>query len=115
LTPYKAVEYQEVPDLIGLMLASGSAAQIQPLPYNKCAFLIAFLKTDSASKPRAKSLSEFHLEQMHRACIRKAYVVFRKGKRDIPFHPEDRYSFGMDMAYLMRLLKIRTYCRFYDL
>jgi glucose-1-phosphate thymidylyltransferase len=101
MTLSKTIDFQDVPDLVGLLPAGGRATRIRPIPCSKEVFPIGFQKTAIASEPRVKTVSEYLLEQMHLAGVRKAYVVLRKGKWDIPYHLGDGDSFGMDLAYLI--------------
>jgi glucose-1-phosphate thymidylyltransferase len=50
---------------------------------------------------RPKVAAHFLLEKMRLANIRKAYVILRKGKWDIPGYFGDGEMLGMSLAYLM--------------
>ena len=87
--------------LVGLLPASGLALRIQPLPCSKEIYPIGFQKASVAAVPRVKTASEHLLAQMRRAGVRKAYVVVRRGKWDIPAYLGNGNSFGLDLAYLI--------------
>ena len=87
------------PEFVGLIPAAGSAQRVAPLPCSKELFPVGFrgLGADLRPKPAAQYL----LERMARAGVRKAFVVLRDGKWDIPAYFRGGDVVGMDLAYLL--------------
>ena len=94
----RKTEGQEV---IGLIPAGGSATRISPLPCSKEVFPVGFRKVDKDGSVRPKVACHYLLESMHLAGVRKAYIVLRQGKWDIPGYLGDGGLVSVDLAYLM--------------
>lgn len=91
-------------DVIGLLPAGGRGARIEPLPCSKEIFPIGFGRVGEAGDIRPKPVSQYLLEKMRKAGIRKAYFILREGKWDIPKWFGDGAVVDMDLGYLMMRL-----------
>lgn len=86
-------------DLVGVIPAAGFASRISPIPCSKEIYPVAFLKNEGqAVRPRVAA--SYLLENMHKAGIKKAYVIIRKGKWDIPQFFGTGFSNQPRLAYL---------------
>jgi glucose-1-phosphate thymidylyltransferase len=90
--------YQEV---IGVLPAGGRASRIAPLPCSKELLPVGFHAAGTELGLRPKVVSHFLLENMRLANIKKAYIILREGKWDIPAYFGDGNKIGMNLAYLM--------------
>ncbi len=90
-----------VHDVIGLVPAAGRAKRIAPLPCSKELYPIGFDRKAENGEPRAKVVSEYLLEKFRRAHIRKAILVIREGKWDIPAYFGDGKTVDLDLAYVV--------------
>lgn len=88
-------------DLVGLVPAAGRANRIAPLPCSKELYPIGFHKVEGTDGLRPKVVSHYLLEKMRIAGVRKAYVILRQGKWDIPAYWGDGKMLGMDLAYVV--------------
>ena len=88
-------------DLVGLVPAAGRANRIAPLPCSKEIYPIGFHKVEGTDGLRPKVVSHYLLEKMRIAGVRKAYVILRQGKWDIPAYWGDGKMLGMDLAYVV--------------
>jgi glucose-1-phosphate thymidylyltransferase len=88
-------------DIIGLIPAGGQAARVSPLPCSKELFPIGFRTGEGCGSLRPKVIAHHLLEKMRQAGIRKAYIVLRSGKWDIPAYFGDGSMVDMHLAYLM--------------
>ncbi len=88
-------------DLVGLVPAAGRANRIAPLPCSKELYPIGFHKVEGTDGRRPKVVSHYLLEKMRSAGVRKAYVILRQGKWDIPAYWGDGKMLGMDLAYVV--------------
>lgn len=87
-------------EIVGLLPAAGQAARIAPLPCSKELYPIGFRQVDSHSL-RPKVVSHYLLEKMRLAGAKKAYIIIREGKWDIPTYLRDGTIVDMSLAYLM--------------
>jgi glucose-1-phosphate thymidylyltransferase len=87
-------------EIVGLVPAAGQATRISPLPCSKEVYPIALRPGESGARP--KVVSQYLFEHMRQAGIRKAYVILREGKWDIPAYFNDGTALlDMHLAYLM--------------
>jgi glucose-1-phosphate thymidylyltransferase len=86
-------------ELVGLIPAAGSAHRVAPLPCSKELFPVGF--RGLAADLRPKAAAHYLLERMAGAGVRKAFVVLRDGKWDIPAYFGGGNLVGMDLAYLL--------------
>jgi glucose-1-phosphate thymidylyltransferase len=87
-------------EIIGIVPAAGQATRISPLPCSKELYPIALRRGESGARP--KVVSHYLFEHMRQAGIRKAYVILREGKWDIPAYFNDGIALlDMHLAYLM--------------
>jgi glucose-1-phosphate thymidylyltransferase len=88
-------------EVIGLLPAGGQASRISPLPASKELFPIGF-RTQKDGSVRPKIVTHYLLEKMRLAGIRKAFVLLRSGKWDIPAYLGDGNELvDMDLGYLI--------------
>jgi glucose-1-phosphate thymidylyltransferase len=88
-------------EIIGLIPAGGRATRIAPLPCSKELFPIGLQPTGDGAGVRPKVVSHYLLEQMRGAGARRAFIVIRKGKWDIPEYFGDGEQLGMSLGYLI--------------
>ncbi len=87
-------------EVIGLLPAGGQATRIAPLPGSKEVYPIGFWTVEDGSL-RPKVVCHYLLEKMRLAGVRKAYIILREGKWDIPAYLGDGSMLDMRLAYLM--------------
>jgi len=85
-------------EVIGLIPAGGHGTRIGPLPCSKEIYPIGFNQTREG---RPKAVCHYLLDKMRFAGIKKAYIVLRAGKWDIPAYLSDGKMLGMHLAYLI--------------
>ncbi len=90
-------------DVIGLIPAGGQATRIAPLPCSKELYPIGF-RTVEEGVSRPKVVCFYLLERMRLAGIKKAFIVLREGKWDIPAYFNDGTMLDMNLGYLMMRL-----------
>jgi glucose-1-phosphate thymidylyltransferase len=88
-------------DVVGLLPAAGRAKRVGPLACSKEIFPLGFVSPDDGGIRRPRAACEYVLGAMHGAGIRRAYVVLRDGKWDIPAYLCDGHGVGTHLAYLM--------------
>ena len=91
-------------EVIGLLPAAGRATRIAPLPCSKELYPIGFHKDGEGGSLRPKVVCHYLLEKMRSAGIKKAYIVLRDGKWDIPEYLRDGAVLDMHIGYLMMRL-----------
>jgi glucose-1-phosphate thymidylyltransferase len=91
-------------ELIGLLPAGGKATRIAPLPCSKELYPIGFRPVDQGRNLRPKVACHYLLEKMRFAGVKKAYVILRKGKWDIPAYLGDGAMLDMHLGYLIMTL-----------
>jgi glucose-1-phosphate thymidylyltransferase len=92
-------------EVIGVLPAGGRATRISPLPCSKELLPAGLCATEDGRGVRPKVVSHYLLENMNRAGVRKAYIVLREGKWDIPTYYNDGAGLlHMHLAYLMMRL-----------
>lgn len=94
-----ASNHNQEPEAIALLPAGGQATRISPLPCSKELYPIGFRYQEDGSL-RPKVVSQYLLEKMQQAGIRKAYFILRPGKWDIPAYFGDGTSLDMHLGYL---------------
>ena len=87
-------------EVIGLIPCGGNAKRIAPLPCSKEVLAVGLRETADGSI-RPKVVSHYLLEKMQRAGARKAFIILRKGKWDIPEYYGNGVSLGIDLGYLI--------------
>lgn len=88
-------------EVIGLLPAGGIASRVAPLPCSKELFPVGFHPIGKDRSLRPKVVSHYLLEKMRLANIKKAYIILREGKWDIPIYWGDGKMLDMHLAYLM--------------
>lgn len=86
-------------DVIGLIPCGGHATRLSPLPCSKEVLPIG-LHPGANGSMRPKVVSQYLLERMRWAGIKKAFLILRKGKWDIPEYYGDGAALGMTLGYL---------------
>ncbi len=81
--------------VVGLVPAAGSASRLGRLPCSKEIFPVA---PGDAARPRVAC--DYLLEGFRTAGIRRALILLRKGKWDVPALLGDGSDFGLPLAYL---------------
>jgi len=92
---------QNYRELIGLLPAGGKATRLSPLPCSKELYPIGFRPVDQGRSLRPKVVIHYLLEKMRLAGAKKAYIILRKGKWDIPAYLDDGKMLDMHLAYLI--------------
>jgi len=85
-------------EVIGIIPAGGQGTRIGPLPCSKEIFPIGF---DQSTEGHPKAVCNYLLDRMRLAGVKKAYVILREGKWDIPAYLRDGKMLGIHLAYLM--------------
>jgi glucose-1-phosphate thymidylyltransferase len=88
-------------EIVGIVPAAGRATRLGPLPCSKELYPIGFTTGADDRGLRPKPVGQFLLEHFRRAGARRAFIVLRKGKWDIPEFFGDGASIGLAIAYLM--------------
>jgi len=84
-------------EVIGLIPAAGKASRLPLLPCSKELYPLGY--NDHSFCP--KVISQYLLENMRAADIKRAYIILRKGKWDIPAYFGDGKMLDMHLAYLI--------------
>ncbi len=88
-------------ELVGLVPAAGWGRRLSPLPFSKEVYPIGFHDGREDTHPCPKVVSQYLLENMERAGVRKTYIILRDGKWDIPGYFKDGTTLGLNLAYLV--------------
>lgn len=88
-------------EVIGIIPAAGRATRLGRLPCSKELFPVGFQVADEDRSFRPKPVGQYLLEHFQRAGARRAYIVIRKGKWDIPEYFGDGSSLDMSIGYLV--------------
>jgi len=94
----------KLPCLVGLIPAGGQADRLAPLPCSKEILPLGFYYSTEKGHKRPKVACHFLLDGMRLAGVKKAFIILRPGKWDIPAYFGSGESFGIDLAYLVRKL-----------
>lgn len=87
-------------EVIGLLPCGGQATRLAPLPLSKELYPVG-LRSVQGSQLRPKVVSHYLLEKMRLAGIRKAFLILRSGKWDLPAYFGDGNLVNMHLGYLM--------------
>ena len=88
-------------EVVGLLPVAGKATRLARLPCSKELYPIGFHDLGNGRGLHSKPVCIYLLEKMRLADIRKAYIILREGKWDIPGYLRDGGMVGMHLAYLM--------------
>jgi len=88
-------------NVIGLLPAGGSATRVYPLPCSKEIFPVGFYSAEERKSGSPKVISQYLLEKMRSADVKKAYFILRQGKWDIPAYFGDGKMLDMHIGYLI--------------
>jgi glucose-1-phosphate thymidylyltransferase len=94
----------EMNDVIALIPAAGEAKRFGRLPCSKEMLPIGTQYDESLLKHEPKVLISHLLDHLREASIKKAYIILKKGKWDIPNYIGDGSGFGFNVGYLIRNL-----------
>jgi glucose-1-phosphate thymidylyltransferase len=87
-------------EMIGLLPCGGQATRLAPLPLSKELYPIG-LRSLPDGQLRPKVVSHYLLEKMRLAGIRKAFLILRSGKWDLPAYFGDGKLVDMHLGYLL--------------
>jgi glucose-1-phosphate thymidylyltransferase len=87
-------------EIVGLIPAAGIADRIAPLPCSKELYPVGF-RSSANGGLRPKAACIYLLEKMRVAGIKKAFIILRHGKWDIPAFLRDGSTVDMSFAYLI--------------
>lgn len=89
-------------EIVGLIPAGGQASRIAPLPCSKELFPVGLRTLDEAGvELRPKVACHYLLERYRLAGVKKAFVILRQGKWDIPAYLGSGSLVDIHLAYLM--------------
>jgi glucose-1-phosphate thymidylyltransferase len=88
-------------EIFGLIPAGGKAERISPLPCSKEIYPIGLRGDGIGKELKPKAVCNYLLERMGKANIKKAYLIIREGKWDIPAYLGDGSFLNMNLAYLL--------------
>ncbi len=88
-------------EVIGVVPAAGKAKRIAPLPCSKDLYPIGLSRKGEKGELRAKVVSEYLFDKFRNAHIKKAILLIRDGKWDIPAYFGDGKIVDMDLAYMV--------------
>jgi glucose-1-phosphate thymidylyltransferase len=91
------MDFNSQREVIGLIPAAGKASRLPLLPCSKELYPIGY----DGPNYSPKVISQFLLENMRVADIKRAYIILRKGKWDIPAYFGDGKMLDMNLAYLL--------------
>lgn len=87
-------------EVMGLLPCGGQATRLAPLPLSKELYPIGW-RSRPDGQLRPKVVSHYLLENMRLAGIRKAFLILRSGKWDLPAYFGDGKLVDMHLGYLM--------------
>ncbi len=94
-------EGEKLREVLGVIPAAGWATRLMPLPFSKELYPIGLYKDKESGRSRLKVVCDDLLEKFHLAGIKKAYVILREGKWDIPAYFKNGGRVGLHLAYLL--------------
>jgi glucose-1-phosphate thymidylyltransferase len=95
---------QKEPEIVGIVPAAGAGSRLAPYPGSKELFPIGhqLVEIKGAPERRPKVISQYLLDNMVGAGIRKLYLVIGHGKYDIVGYYGNGESFGASISYLFQ-------------
>lgn len=88
-------------EVIGVIPASGLATRLGPLPSSKEILPVHGLHRAPGDEAPPRPVCRYLLEAMRRAGIRRAFVIIRRGKWDVPECLGDGADLDMHLGYLL--------------
>lgn len=88
-------------EVVAVLPAAGRSLRLTPLPCSKEILPVGLKAMAGLRGPRLKVVSHYLLECLHKAGIRKGFIVIRQGKWDIPAYWECGGMLGMNLAYMV--------------
>lgn len=87
-------------EVVGVIPMAGRAARLSPLPFSKELYPVGVRAVGDGARP--KVVAQYLLDQMSRAGVRRAFLVLRQGKWDIPAYFGDGRRFGeVSLGYVI--------------
>lgn len=86
---------------VGLIPAAGTASRLGTIPCSKEVYPLGFRRAEPEGRLRPRAAAEHLLDAIRVAGARRAFVVLRTGKWDIPAFLEGGERVGLDLAYLV--------------
>lgn len=97
-----------IDNVVGLIPAGGLAKRLAPLPCSKELYPVGIQPIDNGRSYRPKAVCQYLIEKLQLAGIKRAYIIIRKGKWDIPDYLGDGKTSDMNLAYLIMGLPFGT-------
>jgi glucose-1-phosphate thymidylyltransferase len=88
-------------ELVGVIPAAGIATRMAPLPCSKELLPIGYYAKHAGDNLRPKPVCLYLLQAMRSAGVRRAFMVLRTGKWDIPAYLGSGALVGMNIGYLV--------------
>lgn len=86
-------------DLVGVVPLAGHAVRLQPLPFSKELFPVGLDTLPGTAGLRPIPVCLHLLRQLRHAGVRRACLVLRPGKWDIPAYLQDGAIVGLSLSY----------------
>jgi len=93
------LDTMSVTDVIALVPCAGHATRLKGLPCSKEIFPLGFAADAVDGSPQSRAVCLHLLSCLREAGVRRAYVLLRQGKWDIPAYLGDGTAVGLDLAY----------------
>ncbi len=87
--------------MVGVVPAAGHSRRLGLLPCSKELFPVGFVTDAEKGAARPKVVAEYLLDQLRLAGVRKAFLILRGGKWDIPAYLGDGRHLGIELAYIV--------------
>lgn len=94
---------QKFSEIVGLLPAAGRATRLSPIPCSKKLFPVGFRPAYQTSGLRPEPVCLYLLEKMRLAGVKKAFIILREGKWNIPAYLRDSAMLDMAFAYLLMM------------
>lgn len=88
-------------EVVAVLPAAGRSLRLMPLPCSKEILPVGLMAMAGLQGARLRVVSHYLLECLQKADIRKAYIVIRQGKWDIPAYWGSGGMLGMNLAYMV--------------
>lgn len=88
-------------EVVAVLPAAGRSLRLVPLPCSKEILPVGLMTVTGRRGSRLRVVSHYLLECLQKADIRKAYIVIRQGKWDIPAYWGSGGMLGVNLAYMV--------------
>ena len=88
-------------EVVAVLPAAGRSLRLAPLPCSKEILPVGLQTTADTRAPRLRVVSHYLFDCLKKAGIRKAYIVIRQGKWDIPAYWGNGEMIGMNLAHVV--------------